>query len=161
MLLKSEPQKWTAKVNLRIKVTKREINGRWRHTPAMASCQYFLEVSMIWFRYTDKSYIKILGVKIHHKNNITTGTFGLKSKENNENDMNSVVWVGTVFGPRLGLLSARRNSHADLDPWWSPHAGQGKKKISVHLLRSHYYTYPFSEWCALKKFGLSKSICKV
>ena len=61
-LLKSEPQKWTAKVNLRIKVTKREINGRWRHTPAMASCQYFLEISMIWFSYTDKLYIKMLRI---------------------------------------------------------------------------------------------------
>ena len=33
-----------------------------------------------------------------------------KSKENNENDMTSVVWAGTVFGPCLWPLSARRHS---------------------------------------------------
>ena len=32
--------------------------------------------------------------------------FGLKSKENNENDMTLVVWAITVFGPRLWPLSA-------------------------------------------------------
>ena len=55
----------------------------------------------------------------HHKNNITTSTFGLKSKENNENDMTSVVWAGTVFGPRLWPLSARRHSLADI--FWEVH----------------------------------------
>ena len=49
----------------------------------------------------------------HHKNNITISTFGLKSKENNENDMTSVVWAGTVNGPRLWPLSARHHSLAD------------------------------------------------
>ena len=39
----------------------------------------------------------------------STCTFGLKSKENNENDMTSAVWAGTVFGPRLWPLSARRH----------------------------------------------------
>ena len=34
-------------------------------------------------------------------------TFGLKSKENNENDMTSAVWAGTVFGPHPCPLSAR------------------------------------------------------
>ena len=47
------------------------------------------------------------------KNNITTSTFGLKYKENNENYMTSVVCAGTVFGPRLWPLSARCHSLAD------------------------------------------------
>ena len=55
----------------------------------------------------------MLGFVFHHKNNITTSTFGLKSKENNENDMTLVVWAGTVFGPCLWLLSACRHSLAE------------------------------------------------
>ena len=47
---------------------------------------------------------KCLEFLFHHKNNITTSTFDLKSKENNENDMTSVVWAGTVFGSRLWPL---------------------------------------------------------
>ena len=43
----------------------------------------------------------MLRISFHRKNNITTSTFGLKSKENNENVMTSAV-----FGPRLWLLSA-------------------------------------------------------
>ena len=42
----------------------------------------------------------------HHKNNITTSTFGLKPKENNENDMTLVVWAVIVFGPWVWPLSA-------------------------------------------------------
>ena len=38
---------------------------------------------------------------------MTTINFGLKSKENNENDMTSAVWAGTVFGPHPCPLSAR------------------------------------------------------
>jgi hypothetical protein len=37
---------------------------------------------------------------------ITTSTFDVKFKENNENDMTFVAWAGTVFGPRLWQLSA-------------------------------------------------------
>ena len=33
--------------------------SEWRHSKAMVSCQIFLVVSMIWFSYTDKLYIKI------------------------------------------------------------------------------------------------------
>ena len=36
-------------------------------------------------------------------------SLGFKFKENNENDMTFVVWAGTVFGPRLWLLSACRH----------------------------------------------------
>ena len=36
-----------------------------------------------------------------------------KFRENNENDMTSVVWAGTAFGPRLWPLSACRHSLAD------------------------------------------------
>jgi hypothetical protein len=43
---------------------------------------------------------------------MSTSTFGLKSKENNENDMTSVVWASTVFGPRLWPLSVRCHSLA-------------------------------------------------
>ena len=39
-------------------------------------------------------------------------SLGFKFKENNENDMTFVVWAGTVFGPRLWQLSARRRSLA-------------------------------------------------
>ena len=38
--------------------------------------------------------------------------FDVKFKENNKNDMKIVVWAGTVFGPRLWQLSARRRSLA-------------------------------------------------
>ena len=38
--------------------------------------------------------------------------FDVKFKENNKNDMKIVVWAGTVFGPRLWQLSARRSSLA-------------------------------------------------
>ena len=63
---------------------------------------------MIWFSYTDKLYIKMLGIvfspqKYHHHQQ-----FLFKFKENTENDMTFVVWGGTVFGPRLWQLSARR-----------------------------------------------------
>ena len=51
----------------------------------------------------------MLGISFSPKNNITTSTFGLKSKENNENDMTLAVWAGTVFGPRLWWLSACRH----------------------------------------------------
>ena len=40
-------------------------------------------------------------------------SLGFKFKENNENDMTFVVWAGTVFGPRLWQLSARRRSQTD------------------------------------------------
>jgi hypothetical protein len=54
----------------------------------------------------------MLGISFSPQKKNTTSTFGLKSKENNENDMTSVVWAGTVFGPRLWPLSARRHSLA-------------------------------------------------
>ena len=50
----------------------------------------------------------------HQKNDITTSTFGLKSKENNENAVPSVVWAGTVLALRVWPLSARRHLPADL-----------------------------------------------
>ena len=49
----------------------------------------------------------------HRKYNITTSTFGLKSKENNENDMTSVVWASTVLGSCLWPLSAGCHSLFD------------------------------------------------
>jgi hypothetical protein len=68
--------------------------------------------------YIGKSYIKMLGIYLspqiyhHHKFTITTSPFDVKFKENNGNDMTYVVWAGTVFGPRLWQLSARRHSLA-------------------------------------------------
>ena len=44
----------------------------------------------------------------HHKSIITTSTFDVKFKENNENDMTFVVWAGSFFGPRLWQLSVCR-----------------------------------------------------
>ena len=44
--------------------------------------------------------------------------FVLKTKENNENDMTSVVWAGTVFSPRVWPLSACRHLLADVGPIW-------------------------------------------
>ena len=72
-------------------------------------CQYFLVVSMIWFSYTDKSYINMLGITFspqnyHHHQQILS-----KLRENNENGMSSVVWAVIVFGPRVWPLSARRH----------------------------------------------------
>ena len=40
----------------------------------------------------------MLGISFSSQSNITTCTFGLKTKENNENDMTSAVWG---FGPVL------------------------------------------------------------
>ena len=37
----------------------------------------------------------------HNKFTITTSTFDVKFKENNENEMTFVVWASTVFGPLL------------------------------------------------------------
>ena len=49
-------------------------------------------------------------------------TFGLKSKENNENDMTSVVWAGTVFGPHLWPISMSSLAH------WS----KGQRSLFFH-----------------------------
>ena len=77
----------------------------------------------------------------HHKNNINTCTFGLKSKENNENDMTSAVWAGTIFGPRLWPLSARRHS---LTRSIASYELQGITYLNVFFFSTHYPFIPNS-----------------
>ena len=47
----------------------------------------FLVVTMIWFSYTDKLYIKMLGISFSPQNYHHHQQFLSKLKENNENDM--------------------------------------------------------------------------
>ena len=82
--------------------------GEWRHSKAMVSCQIFLVVSMIWFSYTDKLYINMLGITFSPQNYHHHQQISSKLRENNENDMTSAVWAVIVFGPRVWPLSARR-----------------------------------------------------
>ena len=71
----------------------------------MASFQKKIGDLFVRNSYIEKLYIKFT---------ITTSTFDVKFKENNENDMTFVVWAGTVFGPRLWQLSVRRRLLADI-----------------------------------------------
>ena len=82
--------------------------SEWRHSTAMPSCQYFLVVSMIWFSYTDKLYINMLGITFSPQNYHHHQQFLSKLREINENVMTSAVWAVIVFGPRVWQLSARR-----------------------------------------------------
>ena len=81
--------------------------SEWRHSKAMASCQIFLVVSMIWFSYTDKLYINMLGITFSPQNYHHHQQFLSKLRENNENGMTSAVWACYDFGPRVWQLSAR------------------------------------------------------
>jgi hypothetical protein len=52
----------------------------------------------------------MLGITFSPQNYHHHQQFLSKLRENNENDMTSAVWAGTVFSPRL--LSAQRHSLA-------------------------------------------------
>ena len=82
--------------------------GEWRHSTAMPSCQYFLVVSMIWFSYSDKLYIIMLGITFSPQNYHHHQQFISKLRENNENVMTSVVWAVIVFSPHVWQLSVCR-----------------------------------------------------
>ena len=61
----------------------------------------------------------MLGITFSPQNYHHHQQFLSKLRENNENDMTSAVWAGTVFGPRLWPLSACRHSLAETGyPSW-------------------------------------------
>ena len=49
----------------------------------------------------------MLKISIHHKNNITTSTFGLNSKENNENLLFGLILFSTQVYGRSQLVATR------------------------------------------------------
>ena len=63
----------------------------------MASCQYFLAVSMIWSATQTNHTSKCSDFQKNLIDTITTSNFYLKSKENNENDMAAQVFWAVFY----------------------------------------------------------------
>ena len=90
---------------------------RWRHSMAMASCQYVFGGKYDLIQLHRQIIHQMF---FHHKNTITTSNFYSNLKKTMKMTWHfviSAVWVGSVFGPCLWQLSACRRLLAGRGRW--------------------------------------------